>query len=532
MSADSVRCGPARAPTQWSSAERAGLIALLMAAAALRLTGLGVEPFWIDEGMSLAYALSHRGLIDSLRFSISQDVHPPLYYAFLHVWGQFGDSEFFLRLPSVVFSVLTVWIIFSTLREHWGAVSAFAGGAAFAANAFSIWYAQELRSYSLVLLLSAWTFKYFLRFVAPGDRASARDAAWLVLATWLMLHSHNLTVFFWLGQGLFMLGWALLRGGEGWRSRPFRVWFAAQVVTTVLYLPWLFVFLRQQAAVSARFWVPRPTPFTVLEILHGFLTADSISLGGRYLMARLLVTVCLAGAVVAAAIAMRRDPRVAASVFCLVFPLAAAYGASVVSSPVLLDRTVVYSMVPLFMLLGAMTAERSPFGYRGNRRFPMRVAGLVLVAGLILINLRMWNYNRSNLQKEDFRGAADAVAKVADGKTAILFANAASQTSFDYYMKRRHSASPAREVAVPMHYLDIPPETHLLEPEVTPEAIERLGARLSFADKAILVVNETEFTDPRGLVQSYLGSHWELARSERMRGIELRFYERGESADS
>jgi hypothetical protein len=347
-----------------------------------------------------------------------------------------------------------------------------------------------------------------------------------------MLHAHDLTVFFWVGQGLFMLGWAIARGADAWRARPFRVWFSAQVITFILYLPWLFVFLQQRAAVSARFWVPKPTPFTLLEILIGYLTADGIYFGGRYHTARMLFIMGFAAAFVIAGVVMRRDTRILASLFCLAFPLAAAYGYSVVSSPVLLDRTVAYTTVPLFVVIGAMTAELSPFGYRTDRWFPMRIAGLVLVLGLILINLKGWNYNRSRLTKEDFREAVDVVAKVVDEKTAIVFANAASQSSFDYYVKRRNSAFSARELPVPMHYLDIPPNTHLLEPEVTPKAVEELEERLSFADTAILVVNQTEFTDPHGLVQAYLDSRWKPTREEKLRGIDLRFYARTRPADS
>ena len=55
-----------------------------------------------------------RGLeLDEIVSIAAKDVHPPLYYLLLHFWtALFGQTESAARMLSVVFSVLTVFVIY------------------------------------------------------------------------------------------------------------------------------------------------------------------------------------------------------------------------------------------------------------------------------------------------------------------------------------------------------------------------------------------------------------------------------------
>ena len=79
---------------------------------------LGRQSLWIDEGFSwLAVRMSFRG-ITALSWS---DVHPPLYYYILKA-SQYllPSSEFGLRLPSVLFSAITLAVMIAFVNRHWG----------------------------------------------------------------------------------------------------------------------------------------------------------------------------------------------------------------------------------------------------------------------------------------------------------------------------------------------------------------------------------------------------------------------------
>lgn len=79
------------------------------------------------------------------KFSPS-DFHPPLYYLTLKAWtGIFGFSEISLRMPSVIFSLVTIYFVYLL------------GGPAAAGltglNPLLVYYSQEARMYAMVTML-------------------------------------------------------------------------------------------------------------------------------------------------------------------------------------------------------------------------------------------------------------------------------------------------------------------------------------------------------------------------------------------
>jgi 4-amino-4-deoxy-L-arabinose transferase-like glycosyltransferase len=122
---------------------------ILLVALVVRLVGLGDQSLWSDEGVTVANAF--RPLAE-LPAALTRDVIPPLYYAFLHFWMRGGQSEFWIRLPSVVFSVLTIAASGAFLRRAASPAVALLASAWLALSAFQILYAQEARTHTLVAL--------------------------------------------------------------------------------------------------------------------------------------------------------------------------------------------------------------------------------------------------------------------------------------------------------------------------------------------------------------------------------------------
>src|SRR6185437_5084221 len=69
----------------------------------LRLAFLGTKNLWLDEIWSLGYARVPWSLL--LKIARVQDPNMLLYYTFLHCWVRLGNSEFLVRLLSVLFGV-------------------------------------------------------------------------------------------------------------------------------------------------------------------------------------------------------------------------------------------------------------------------------------------------------------------------------------------------------------------------------------------------------------------------------------------
>ena len=103
------------------------------------------QSLWLDEAISANVAKNFSYTEIITEFSPT-DFHPPLYYLFLKSWTTFfGFGEISLRLPSVIFSLITVFLIYK-LAGLWPSLFV-------AFNPLLIYYSGEARMYSLVVCL-------------------------------------------------------------------------------------------------------------------------------------------------------------------------------------------------------------------------------------------------------------------------------------------------------------------------------------------------------------------------------------------
>lgn len=120
------------------------LFLLLLFSLGLRLISLN-QSLWLDEAISANVVKNYSYEEIVSKFSPS-DFHPPLYYLTLKTWTSvFGYSEISLRMPSVIFSLVTVYIIYLLAGNN----AAWLAGL----NPLLIYYSQEARMYSMVTML-------------------------------------------------------------------------------------------------------------------------------------------------------------------------------------------------------------------------------------------------------------------------------------------------------------------------------------------------------------------------------------------
>ena len=129
------------------------LLLILLLAGALRLYKIGGESLWLDETFSINDA--HHSVHDILTVPRT-GLNPPLYYLLLHGWMRLvGDSAVAVRVPSAIFGIAAVAVLFLVGLELRGVALGLAAAFLSAASYFLIRYAQEARAYSLLVLLGA-----------------------------------------------------------------------------------------------------------------------------------------------------------------------------------------------------------------------------------------------------------------------------------------------------------------------------------------------------------------------------------------
>ncbi len=114
------------------------------------------QSFWLDEATTakVVYKFSFFEIIP--RFSTA-DFHPPLYYLIIDLWQNvFPFNEFFIRLPSIIFILISFFILVFYLKSIWA-------GIFFIFNPLVVYYAVEARMYALVVLLFSVSFALFIK---------------------------------------------------------------------------------------------------------------------------------------------------------------------------------------------------------------------------------------------------------------------------------------------------------------------------------------------------------------------------------
>jgi uncharacterized membrane protein len=362
------------------------LILILSLALMLRLINLG-QSLWLDEAAqaemstkSVSYIWDGRG----------GDFHPPLYYFISHFWLQLGKSEIWLRLPSVIFSVLTVYVVYLLAKKISSGkilirklTFEFSLLAAFftAINPFLIYYSQEFRSYSLLGLLGTLAM-YFL---------FTRSYWKLSLINTLLFYTHYSSVFLFLAQIVFVFFY---------RRSDLRRFLAGVLVSAVLYLPWFPHLLQQlRSGVNIDIYLPgwrnvlSISPLKAFPVILFKLIAGRISFISRYLYGVYIIFV-FAGAFFAFVYAKVQKNFL--SVWLLVPVLSMILTSLAV--PQSQPFRVIY-LTPALCLLFASAALR----------FPKLILAFVIYVALVG---NIAYYTRPRLQREQWRQAASFLTSV------------------------------------------------------------------------------------------------------------------------
>jgi len=201
------------------------VVGLTALAAGLRLATLGVQSYHHDEIVTASRVLrgSFGHAMNVVGFSESA---PPLYYVLAWLWVQMvGTGEFGLRSLSALAGIATVpvaYLIGVELRDRRAGILA---AALVAVNPMLLWYSQEARSYSLLVLFSAIGVLYFLRALDSGRRA---EVLWWGVASALALATHYFAIFPIILEAV----WLLWR-----RGRAAAIGIAIVVVTGIALAP-------------------------------------------------------------------------------------------------------------------------------------------------------------------------------------------------------------------------------------------------------------------------------------------------------
>ncbi len=185
------------------------VLGLTVLAAFLRFWRLGHQGFWFDEGNTAL--LVHLAPGKMLGLIPQSESTPPLYYCLAWIWARiFGYGEAGLRSLSALAGVLTVPVMYGAVAALVSKRAGVIAAALTACNPLLIWYSQEARSYSLLVLLCAVSLFTFARVLS--DPRARTVAAWVIAAA-LALATHYYAFLLVVPEAVWLL-WAFRRRRE------------------------------------------------------------------------------------------------------------------------------------------------------------------------------------------------------------------------------------------------------------------------------------------------------------------------------
>ncbi len=140
------------------------LALLTIAGAWLRLSHLGAKSLWLDEGATVALARASWQHFAWVWWHGEANLQT-IYFLLMRGWIHLGSSEAWLRLPSAIFGIASIPMLYVVGRKFTGVTPSLVAAALLAFSPSAVYYSQEARSYSLGILLVLLSTYFFVRAV-------------------------------------------------------------------------------------------------------------------------------------------------------------------------------------------------------------------------------------------------------------------------------------------------------------------------------------------------------------------------------
>lgn len=421
--------------------DRAAVALPALLSALLGVLGLGSRSLGFDEGTTVAIVSQHGSALGT---AIARDGgNMSGYYVLMHVLvGWCGTGLTVLRLPSVVFSVLTVASVAALGLRLFDRRVAAVAGLLCAVNLPLVYWAQTARGYAPMVAFVCVAWHCFVALADEAAPASRRRwaGAGYVLAMVLATYCSFVSVLVVPVQLLALV----------WRPRALRTLAWGLVALAACCVPLAILAARRGA--GQLFWVPRPSRKVDTQVLQS-LTSTGLapSFHPRFettvaLVATVLVLLALAVVVLrarggqrpraAVTVAAAADPRltgwpVALVLVWIAVPVALTFVYSLVSQPVFLPRNLLTCLPGVALALAVVIT---------HPRLPRAAALAALVVALAVRALPL--AASYGVSPEPWQQATASVLARTRPGDCVAFYPLDGRNAFQYYARSAADRAP------------------------------------------------------------------------------------------
>jgi len=401
------------------------LLLITCAGAIFDLWNLGGKSLWLGEGATFTLARIPWPHFAWIWWHGEANLQT-IYFLLMRAWIHLGTGEGWLRLPSALFAIASIPLMYIVARKFVHAGAAVGAAALLAFSPTYVHYSQEARSYTLAVLLVLLSSYFFVRAMEE-DRQ--RDwTLWTVFGI-LAFYSHDLTALVLVAQALSLF----------WKAPPvpWRRLMLCGLLIFVAALPGLTYVFRAAPENLHFIWMPSPHPRELWHLAMFF--------GGSGIKVAVALVLWVAGLLAVWRSRRSNVPnafwRGMLTVLWAAVPVAILAFISL-RHPIFVQRYMIFSLPALVLL--------ASYGANALHRWNL---GVVLVAVLCAMAVPsiVRGYHKP---REDWRGASNAVLRSASPGDAAVFFPFYTRIMLDYYSSRYPGATPPLHVFAPPFYAE------------------------------------------------------------------------------
>lgn len=389
----------------------------------LSLATITKSSIWFDEAFG-AY-MAKFSFFDIARYT-SFDVHPPLFYWALKLWGTlFGWTELGLRSMSVFWGCITIIFSYLLIGKLFNQKTAKLTLLFLVISPMLIRYGQEMRMYTMIAAIAM-----VATYALVVAMESKRKLPWIIYGILISLGmwTHYFIVLVWLAHWVWRASVVQNYSDRKTFFKKFfdKNWVTAHLVALGLFLPWLPFLFRQVFVVQVfGFWIPPVTVNTIPDFLTNVLYYLNADQTNGWLAAVFVAIVVLL--LVIGILTYRRQGKKYRQAYNLIAILAflPVITLFVLSLPPMrsyfIDRYLIVSAVSIAILIAVTLSY-------GLKLLPAkaRFVPIILVVGVMGIGIsnvyRLGNYNKNSGNSNNTRQIIEATTSKALDEEPIIAA--------------------------------------------------------------------------------------------------------------
>jgi uncharacterized membrane protein len=266
------------------------LLALIISlGAALRLFHLDYQSLWDDEIATMIQANPALDFSAAWEVYMQNDNMPPLYFIVLrYLMLLFGYKSIVLRAFSAVIGILCIPAIYRLSKKLFDDTVAKGAAWILAINPMLIYYSQEGRPYTLLVLF---TILSFSKLIDSIEKPCNRNLLLYTLYTTLLIYAHFFGIFILFAQILYFF-FRLFSNASN-RVELFKHFWPVPFLIVLLHYPSLPQFLKNSEARTSWITLPGLTPFN--DTFHAFLGQAEVPIAMALILLLLFIVQVFSG---------------------------------------------------------------------------------------------------------------------------------------------------------------------------------------------------------------------------------------------